>query len=265
MSLNRDMASGLNGWLWQLACSFSYRTTAFILLFCSILTAAVFLLTTGLEIVDLLEKSALKFDLYSPEITILDGKASIKEKQPYLIEIPDDPNMLIVIDTRETPDPKPFSHLRDKSAGIVLSRDSLLIKNNDQLTSMKLTNFPDFVLNSQSLTENLTYYRNTIFMILIGAVLIYYFLSKSIQTLISALAIFVVIRRFSFPLSFGQGFKMATLIIVPPTLVDLVLKILGIFPESQSIIYLSFYAGTIFWVVKDLLRGNSQNIMAQRH
>jgi hypothetical protein len=129
---------------------------------------------------------------------------------------------------------------------------------------MNLANFPDFVLNSQSLIENLTYYRNTIFMVLIAAILIYYFLSKSIQTLISAFAIFVVIRRFSFPLSFGQGFKMATLIIVPPTLVDLGLKITGIFPESQSIIYLSFYAGTIFWVVRDLLRGNSQNIMAQR-
>ncbi len=39
-------------------------------------------LTTGLEIADLLEKSASKFDLYVPEITILDGKASIKENNP---------------------------------------------------------------------------------------------------------------------------------------------------------------------------------------
>jgi hypothetical protein len=265
MNLNQDTASGGNGWLSQLACSFSYRITIFILLFCSVSSAAVFFFTTGLEIADLLEKSASKFDLYVPEITILDGKASIKEKQPYLIEIPDDPNMLIVIDTRENPDPRPFSHLKEKSVGIVLSRDSLLIKNHDQVTSMKLENFPDFVLNSQSLTENLTYYRYTLYIILIVAVLIYYCLSKSIQTLVSALAIFLVIRRFSFPLSFGQGFKMATLILLPPTLVDLTLKTLGIFPGSQSIIYLSLYAGAIFWLVRDLLRSQSQNIVAQRH
>ncbi|MFH0959307.1 MAG: DUF1189 family protein, partial [Pseudomonadota bacterium] len=167
MNLNSGTPSGVNAWLSELARSFSYRTTILILLFCSVSTAAVFLLTTGLEIFDLLEKAAVKFDLYSPEITILDGKASIKEKQPYIIEIPDDSNMLIVIDTRKTPEPKPFSHLKDKSVGIVLSRESLIIKNNDQLTSMELANFPDLVLNSKSLIENLRDYKNTLYIIMI--------------------------------------------------------------------------------------------------
>ena len=221
------------------------------------------MLTTGTRIVDILEKSALKFDLYCPEVTILDGKASIKEKQPYLIEIPDDPSILIVIDTRENPEPRPFTHLKDHPVGIVLLRDSLIIKNHDQVTSMNLSNFPDFVLNSRSLVDALKYYKGMLYTIMIMTVLMYYALSKLIQTLISSLAIFLIIRRLSFPLNFGHSFKLATFAIIPPTLVDLALKSLGIFNDSQSIIYLCLYAATLFLLVKDLLRQQTANMTAR--
>ena len=96
------------------------------------------------------------------------------------------------------------------------------------------------------------------------ACLFYYGISKIMQTLISAVAISMVTRYFSIPFSFGRGFKLATFVIVPATIIDFTLKSLNILNDSQLYIYLGCYAGTLFWLVKDLMSNLSQQTGFQK-
>ncbi len=238
--------------------SVSGRIVIIVLAICVFSSAAALTLTNGLEFLDLLQKVATKFDIYCPEITIIDGKAAIKEKQPYFVEAPQDLNLTVVIDTRENPKPSPLSFIKENTTGLALLRNSLIIKNGDEISDIKLQKFPDLTVNSQTLSDELNNYRYTILMLIVMASLVYFGVSKITQTLISAMAISLVTRQLSIPFSFGRGFKLATFIIVPATIIDVALKSLNVLTGSQLYIYLGCYAGTMFWLVKDIITDLNQ-------
>ncbi len=240
--------------------SVSSKIVTIVLVICVSSSATVLTLTYGLEFSAFLKKVASKFDVYCPEITILDGKATIKEKQPYFVELPKDLNLTVVIDTREDPKPDPLSYIKENTTGLALLKNSLIVKNRDEMSKIKLENFPDLTINSQTLSEGLTNYQSTILLFLAIAFVVYFGMSKIMQTLIAAMAIYLVTRQLSIPYSFGKGFKLATFVLVPATVVDLILKSFNILTGSQLYIYLACYAGTMFWLVKDLITDfNHQN------
>ena len=236
----------------------SNKITIIVLLICALSSAALFTVTNGLQFVSALEHMASNFDLYCPEITIVDGKAAIKEKQPYFVTTPPELNLTLVIDTRDKPDPRPLSLLKDSLTGVVLSRSLLIVKNHEEMTTIKLENFPDLTVNSQTISEALRNYRSMMIFSLLFAALIYYGISKTLQSLISAMAISLVVRYFSIQISLGRGFKLSTFVLVPATLVDLFLKSFNIMPEFQLFIYLGCYSGGLFWIVKDFIANSSQ-------
>lgn len=231
----------------------SNKIVVVILGLCILLSAIVSTFTYGFEFLALFKKVASKFDLYCPEISIFDGRATIREKQPYFVELPQDKNVMIVIDTREEPKPKPITNFKENSTGILLLRNSLIVKNRDEMSEINLEKFPDMILNSQTLLDALNNYRSSILLVLFIIGLVYYGMSKITQTLICAMAIFLVTRQLSIPFGFGRGFKLAIFIIAPATMVDLALKSLNVLSGSQLYIYLGCYAGTMFWLVKDLI------------
>jgi len=264
MNLNSESGPINIGSVSQSLSSVSSKIIIIVLALCTFSSAALFTLTNGIEFINLLDKMASKFDIYCPEITIVDGKAGIKEKQPYFVELPKDINLTFVIDTRENPEPKPISYLKENSTGLVLLRNSLIVKSRDEISNIKLENFSDLIINSRGLTDELTNYRSTIMLLMALACLFYYGISKIMQTLISAVAISMVTRYFSIPFSFGRGFKLATFVIVPATIIDFTLKSLNILNDSQLYIYLGCYAGTLFWLVKDLMSKLSQQTGFQK-
>ena len=228
-----------------------------LLALCVFFSAGVFTLTYGLEFVTLLQNIASKFDLYCPEISIIDGDATIREKQPYFVELPENFKFKIVIDTRKNPTPKPLSHLEANSPGLVLLRKSLILKNGEEVSKIKLDKFPDLTINSQTLTSAISNYRAMILLILSMGSLVYYSITKVVQTILCSVAISLLTRYRSIPFNFGKCFKLATFIILPATLVDLILRSLDILNNSQLYIYLSCYAGVMFCLVKDLVTDSS--------
>ena len=238
--------------------SVSNKIVAIVLAICVFFSAMTLTLTNGLEFLALLQKVASKYDLYCPEITIIDGKATIREKQPYIVELPQDLNLTVVIDTRDNPKPNPLSYIKENTTGLALLRNSLIVKNRDETSNIKLENFPDLTINSQTLTDEFANYRFTILLFIAIASVVYFGISKIMQTLISAMAISLVTRQLSIPFSFKRGFKLATFVIVPATIVDIALKFFNVLPGSQFYIYLGCYAGTMFWLVKDLITNLNQ-------
>ncbi|MCX5872833.1 MAG: DUF1189 family protein [Deltaproteobacteria bacterium] len=260
MNLNFELNSTNGRSVSKTICSVSNKITIIVLLICALSSAALFTVTNGLQFVSALEQIASNFDLYCPEITIIDGKAVIKEKQPYFVPTPPELNLALVIDTRDKPEPRPLSLLKDSSTGVVLSRSLLIVKNHEEMTTIKLENFPDLTMNSQTISEALRNYRSTMIFSLLFAALIYYGISKTLQSLISGMAILLVVRYFSIQVSLGRGFKLSTFVLVPATLVDLILKSFNILPELQLFIYLGCCSGVLFWMVKDFITNSSQHV-----
>ncbi|MGC8657719.1 MAG: DUF1189 family protein [Desulfomonilaceae bacterium] len=237
--------------------SVSGKTVVALIGACVLFSAAVFTFTYGLEFLKLIQTVAEKFDLYCPEISIVAGEATIREKQPYLVQLPEGVNFNIVIDTRKDPKPNPLSQLNENSPGLALLRNSLILKNGQETSKINLDKFPDLTINSQTLKAAVNNNKTTILVFLGMASLIYYGISKIVQTILCSVAILLVTRYSSIPFNFGKSFKLASFIILPATLVDLILRSLDILNSSQLYIYLSCYAGVMFWLVKDLITDSS--------
>ncbi len=258
MKLNSGIDSSDDGSLSQSLCSATPRIVILTLLVCIASSSIVFTLTSGLQFLTFLEKVASKFDLYCPEISIVDGEATIKEKQPYFVETPQDLNLTAIIDTRKNPDPNPLSHLKKDNTGMLLLRHSLVIKNREEISTIKLNNFPDMTLNSQTISSEIGEYRSSIILSIFLGSLIYFGIGKIVQTLISALSIQLVTRYLAIPFSFGKGFKLASFVLVPCTLLDIILISLNLLGDSQLYIYLGCYAAVLFVLVKDLTASSIQ-------
>ena len=168
------------------------------------------------------------------------------------METPQDLNLTAIIDTRKNPDPNPLAHLKKDNTGMLLLRHSLIIKNREETSTIKLSNFPDMTLNSQTISSEIGDYRSSIILSIFLGSLIYFGIGKILQTLISALSIQLVTRYLSIPFSFGKGFKLASFVLVPDTLLDIILISLNLLGDSQLYIYLGCYAAVLFVLVKDL-------------
>jgi hypothetical protein len=195
------------------------------------------------------------YDALLPEITIRDGKASIREQQPHFIDT-GDKDLVVVVDTRENKQKDALDYLKDVSTGAVLTRDSVVTKNQRQIRIIPLKGIPDLVVNSRNLRALLDEYLPTVTRILILVIILYFLIVKPLQALIFALLPHVAARSYSVSLTYGEAMKLSTVAMVPPVTLDLFLDLSGIGIPMAFIIYFGLYIGLLILAVRDLVHSS---------
>jgi Protein of unknown function (DUF1189) len=230
--------------------------TIFVLLACAGLAALslISLVTPAIEkAADLVMN---QYDVYVPEITIENGQARIREKQPYFIDTGDsDEKGVAVIDTREGKEDDALKYLKQAGWGVVLTRDSLHTKNrNGQIRILPLKQFPDMVINSENLRTLKDEYLPLVLSVIIAALIVYFLLAKPFQALLLALIPYAAVRSYSVDLSYGQAFKIAAFCMVPPVILDAGMDILGIHIPWGFFVYFGIYVALMVFASIDLVR-----------
>jgi hypothetical protein len=145
----------------------------------------------------LLDQVATAYDEYLPEITIRDGKASIRQKQPFVVRALTSDEGIVVIDTREGKQSEAMKYLKRAPNGAVLTRDSLFLKNPNQIRVVPLGHLPNMELSSRDLMEMKREYFPLIARLGAMLVVIYFLIAKPVQILILALIPYFGARLYS--------------------------------------------------------------------
>jgi len=203
-----------------------------------------------------LEYVAGSYDALFPEITIRDGKASIREQQPHFIDT-GDKDLVVVVDTRESKEKDALDYLKDVSTGAVLARESVVTKSQGQIRIIPLKGMPDLVINSRNMRALLDEYLPTVTRFFILAVILYFLIVKPLQAIIFALLPHVAARSYSTALTYGEAIKLSAVAMVPPVTLDLFLDISGIRIPMAFIIYFVLYIGLLILAVRDLVHSST--------
>jgi hypothetical protein len=189
----------------------------------------------------LMDMAISRYDAYLPEITIQDGKASIKKPQPYYVDFGQKREPLVIVDTREGHDNGAFTYLKDVTTGFVLTRDTLVTKNGGQVRVIPLKEVRDLILNSKSLQSLADQYWPLFEKVSAGAAVTYFLFAKPFQILILALIPYAWARVARAALTYGQAFKIAALCMIPPVLVNLFQDVSGTQFSGRPWVYFAFY------------------------
>ena len=195
------------------------------------------------------------YDAVLPEITIRDGKVSIREQQPHFIDT-GEKDLVVVVDTRENKQKDALDYLKDVSTGAVLARDSVFTKSQGQIRIIPLKGIPDLVVNSRNLRALLDEYLPTVTWLFILVVILYFLIVKPLQALIFALLPQVAARSYSVALTYGEAIKLSAVAMVPPVTLDLFLDLSGIGIPMAFIIYFGLYIALLILAVRDLVHSS---------
>ena len=204
---------------------------------------------------DFLETMAAKYDSLFPEITIRNGQASIREKQPYIVEGLGDKDLLLMVDTREGQVPLVLDQLQKVSTGAVLTRDSIVIKNQREIRFIPLKDLPDMVINSTHIQDFLGEYLPRVIRWITVAIVLYFLFAKPLQILLLALIPYLAARSYSVELSYGQALKLTSVAMIVPVVLEFVLDMAGIHIPAQFALYLALYIALLWLAVRDLAQG----------
>jgi hypothetical protein len=216
----------------------------------------------GQQIESWVERAVDMYDAYLPEITIKQGQASIREKQPYFLDT-GDKDFVVVIDTRESMQSAALDYLKDVRAGVVLTKTGIFIKNQYKIQIVPLKELPDMVLNSRSLREIVRDFFPTV--IRVGTVLVafYVLFAKLFQVFILALAPYLAARSYNSELSYGQALKISVVAMVPSVILDMFLGFPHVGIPGWFFFYFLTYIFILALITIELVRsspsGNSSS------
>jgi hypothetical protein len=213
---------------------------------------AVFVTTPRIE--TLVMTAVEKYDTYLPEIRIRDGHASIREKQPNFVDL-GDKELAAVIDTREGKQKEGLDYLKDVSAGFVLTRDTVIIKNSQQVRIIPLKDMPDFVVNSATLRDLVDQYWPLAMRVTAVLVVLYFLFAKPFQVLMFALIPYFGARFYKLPLTYGEALKISVIALIPPVLLDVTLTVAEIGVHGEFMLYLALYVALLIIACVSLVKG----------
>jgi hypothetical protein len=223
-------------------------------LICAAVSAFALVSVNAPRLEEFLNSTVQQYDLVLPEITFHDGHASIREKQPYIIDTGGGKDLALVIDTRGGNETDALDHLKEADSGAVLTRDGLVTKDRGNIRIIPLKDMPDFVFNSRNLQELLDRFLPTV--IRYGAILvvIYFLFVKPLQVLLLSLIPYFGARAYSVPLTFGQAMKIAGIALIPPVLMEALVEFTGVSLPAAFIFYFGLYIVLLCLAVRDLVR-----------
>ncbi len=201
-----------------------------------------------------LERIESSYDSLIPEISIIDGKASIKERQPHYLTSLADKDVTLVIDTRDNKQREAYEYIKETPYGVAVSRDFMVFRNHDQLSEISFRNLPDMVINSTSLLGALNEYSSSIWMMAWTFFIFYFLMAKSAQVCLFAFIPMIVTKRLSCPLTFSDATKFTAAALIIPVIVDFLLEWLSILSSVTTLIYFCLYAVILVKISRDYIR-----------
>lgn len=205
----------------------------------------------------LVDKAVSKYDVYFPEITIKNGMASIREQQPYYIDLfggkKTEDLPVLVIDTREGQEKDAVDYLKDARSGAVLTRKTLVFKDNRQIRIVPLKDIPDTVINSHAIGELSSKYLPMLTRWAAVILVFYFLLAKPAQALLLAMIPYFAARAYAADATYGQSLKIAIVAMAPAVLIDLVQDLLHMRIPAAYVLYFVIYVGVIVLITRDLV------------
>jgi len=201
-----------------------------------------------------LEGVAEQYDTYLPEIAIKNGHASVRVEQPFRLDALAKEGVFVAIDTREGKLKDALNYLKDAKTGLVLTRDSLVVKNENQIRILPLKDFPDMTVNSAEIRAVIEKYLPTMVQWVWVLVITYFLFAKPIQLLILGMIPYFGARSYSVDLTYGEALKISSLAMVPPVLLDVLLNLLGTSLAGSFVLYFAVYIGLLILSVWDLVK-----------
>mgnify|MGYP005839445927 CR=1 FL=1 len=231
----------------------SFSKTIYVLAVC----VAVELFAFIYGLVPRLEKSlmhmAAKYDAYFPEITIQDGRASIKEKQPYRIENLPDNGLVLVIDTTLSAYDDALKYLKDAHYGAVLTRSAIVNKEGDQIKVVSLKQLPDMVINSSTIAEAIERFSPIVKTWGAAFLAVCLVVSKLLQALALAAIPFFGVRLYGGFLTFEGAFKLAAVCMVVPVSINFLASYSELSIINMFIVYYAVFVATLIIVTRDYI------------
>lgn len=181
-----------------------------------------------------------KYDRYFPEVTFEKGHASITKPQPYFVDFGQGKKSPIVIDTREGSENAALEYLKSAQDGVVLTRNTLVVKNKGQIRIVPLADMPNFVLNSENIRSLVSQYLPRVIAVVAIVVAVYFLFSKVLQVLLFAVIPLIWAQVSKVSLSYGQAMKIAAFCMVPPVILA-ALHLLFHAPAGGILVYFGLY------------------------
>jgi hypothetical protein len=194
------------------------------------------------------------YDDILPEIKIRNGKASVSKQQPFLVDKIDEKYFTVILDTRDGKQGEALNYLNNVEAGLVLTQDAVVTKNNGQIRVIPLKSMPNIVLNSATLRDIADKYLPYVQPVISISVTIYFVVVKPIQMLILALIPFFWARSAKTPISYGKALKISIFGMVPPVLLEVFCHFTGTRIPAWFYIYFAFYAVLMVLAAVDLVK-----------
>ncbi len=195
-----------------------------------------------------------QYDTYLPEITIKNGHASIRREQPFRFDELAQEGMMVVVDTREGKQKEALTYLKDAQTGLVLTRDSLVVKNQRQIRILPLKDLPDMTVNSAEIRAVIQQYLPMVVQWVWILVIAYFLFAKPIQLLILGMIPYFGARSYSVDLTFGGALKISSFAMIPPVLLDVFLNMARTSLAGSFILYFTLYVGLLILSVWELVK-----------
>lgn len=180
-----------------------------------------------------------------PEITIIDGEASIKEPQPYYIRVPETADVLAIIDTTGT-----INSLYNTDAVVLLTKTTLIVRNEIETRTFRLSEVGNYTLNQPIiwswLDTGIKFFAPVFYpLAVLGS-----FFFRIIQALIYAAIGLLFASRIKAKLSYSALLRLAIVAVTPCIIVKTVLNVAGVHLPVAGLWYFLGAMGYLSFGVK---------------
>jgi len=177
-----------------------------------------------------------------PEITITDGQVSIKEPQPYFIRVPDNNDVILVIDTTGT-----IESPADANAFFLLTNNSMIIRKSDfETQTFDLSQVKSFTIDSTDITRWMHIAEKFLVIILYPLALLSSYAYRIIQALIYAAIGLLFASTCKVSLSYGALLRLAVVAMTPCIIIKTVFALAGV--QLPCIVLLLYFVITLAYL-----------------
>lgn len=185
------------------------------------------------EFNDFVNYEAPKIITQVPEITIVNGEASIEEPQPYTITDPDTNKPLVIIDTTGQ-----VTSLQNTEARMLVAKSYVMYEKNAYETrTYDLSDIEGFVLNQSLINEWLNIAQEYFFLALYPLMLLGLFVAQIIRMLIYAVIGIIFTKILKSSNDYSSLLRLSVISFTPVILIQMIIEILGISIPFSGIIF----------------------------
>ncbi|MHC4111217.1 MAG: DUF1189 family protein [Planctomycetota bacterium] len=179
-----------------------------------------------------------------PEITITDGQVSIDEPQPYFLRIPDNNQIIAVIDTTGT-----IESPADANAFFLLTNNSIITHSDFETRTIDLSQVKSFTIDSATITSWLHTAQKYLVIILYPLALLSSYVYRIIQALIYAAIGLLFASMCRVSLSYGALLRLAVAAMTPSIIIKAVFALAGVYIPCIGILYILIILAYLYFGV----------------